>query len=184
MSDVAGVKTELFICGCCSSRFPTIHKHVHHKIPKALGGKDTLDNLIELCPSCHGSLHAIAYRLLGKKTSQTQIIDSLSLIFPKNKPAQDICLQLALNVRNAKIQSQEKGLGANHIIQIGTTLRNYYKPMVMSRYRELNLTQESYIRMLILSDLAKRFNLNVTLTEENNLIKNIKKDNSVSIERG
>lgn len=178
-----GVKTELFICGCCSNKYPGIHKHVHHKTPKALGGKDTLDNLIELCPSCHDSLHAIAHRLLDKRTTQAQIMDSLALIFLNNKKAQDTCLQLALSVRNAKIQAQEKGLGSNHIIQIMTSLRNYYKPLIMHRYRELNITQESYLRMLILNDLSKRFNLNVTLTEENALLKHLKKEKSIDLER-
>ena len=175
---------ELFICGCCSKQLPTLHKHVHHKIPRALDGKDIPDNLIELCPGCHDTLHSIAYRMLSKKTTQTQIMDSLALIYVGNKKAQDTCLQLALNVRNSVIISQEKGLGPNHLINIGTTIRKYYKPLIMNRYRELNISQESYLRMLILTDLAKRFKLNVSLTEENDLLRKIKKEKTnVFIER-
>jgi hypothetical protein len=169
---------QTFFCGCCSKHFPTIHKHTHHKDPRALGGKDTPDNLIEICPSCHDTLHAIAYRMLSKKTTQAQIMDSLALIFIDNKKAQDVCLELATKVRNAQIHSQEKGLGPNHIINIGTSLRKFYKPLIMNRYKELNLSQESYIRMLILNDLAKRFNLSVSLTEENHLMGKIKKEKS------
>jgi len=167
---------DLFICGCCSQKFPSLHRHVHHKTPKALGGKDTADNLVELCPSCHDSLHAIAHRMLDKRTSHTQILDSLALIYVGNKKAQEICFELALKVRNSFIQMKEKGLGTNHIISLTTSLRNYYKPLIMNRYKELGLTQESYIRMLIITDLAKRFNLKVSLTEENQLLKQIKND--------
>jgi len=176
---------ETFVCGCCSKQYPTLHKHVHHKVPRALGGKDIAANLIELCPGCHDSLHSIAHRMLSKKVSQTQIIDSLMLIYIDNKKAQDICLQLALNVRNAQIQSDEKGLGPNHLITIGTTIRKFYKPLIINRYKELKLTQESYIRMLILQDVAKRFNLTANLLEENRLITYIKKEKSNSfIDRG
>jgi len=168
---------DIFVCGCCSNKFPTIHKNAHHKTPRALGGKDTKDNLIELCPSCHDALHAIAYKMLSKKTSQTQIVDSLALIFSGNVNAQNICMDLALKVRNAQIHAKEEGLSQNHLIQLSLTLRKYFKPLIMNRYRELKLTQESYIRMLILNDLTKRFNLTgISLAEENRLINYIKKE--------
>lgn len=175
---------DIFVCGCCANKFPTIHKNTHHKMPRSLGGKDTPDNLVELCPSCHDALHAIAYKMLSKKISPTQISDSLALIFLNNRKAQDICLGLATNVRNAQILVNEEGLSPDHLVQIGTTLRKYFKPLIMSRYRELNLSQESYIRMLILNDLIKRFNLNkISLTEENRLINYIKKEKSNPFER-
>lgn len=167
---------EIFVCGCCSKKFPTLHRHVHHKMPKALGGKDTSDNLIEICPSCHDTLHSIAQKMMNKGVSPTQITDSLALIYIDNKKAQETCLELAINVRNAHIQVKEKGLGPNHIIALSTTLRKYYKPLVMNRARELNISQESYIRMLILQDISKRFNINANLTEENRLISYIKKE--------
>jgi len=177
---------DTFVCGCCSNKFPTIHKNIHHKTPRALGGKDISDNLIELCPSCHDALHAVAHKMLSKKTSHSQIIDSIALIFLNNKKAQEICFDLAVNVRNAQIHANEEGLGPNHLIQIGTTLRKYFKPLIMNRYKELNLTQDSYIRMLILTDIMRRFNLqNVSLAEENRLINYIRKEKTnPAIERG
>jgi len=165
---------EIFICGCCSKKLPTLHRHIHHKIPRSLGGKDTQDNLIEICPDCHDALHAIAYRLMDNKTSRTQIIDSIVLIYPSNKKAQDTCLELALNVRNAMILGKEKGLGPNHIVNIGTAIRMYYKPLIAHRVRELNTSQEDYIRGLILADIGKRFNLNISMTEEKRIMSNIK----------
>lgn len=171
----------LFVCGCCGERFPTIHKNVHHKIPRSLGGKDIQSNLIELCPGCHDALHAIAYRMMSKKVSRMQVLDSIALIYPQNKKAQELCLELALNVRNAMIDSQEKGLGPDHIVNLTTTLRMYYKPLIANRIRELNTSQENYIRGLILSDLAKRFNLQISLVEEKMLMDNIKKQKSVLV---
>jgi hypothetical protein len=167
---------EIFFCGCCSIKYPTLHRHVHHKKPRALGGKDTEDNLIEICPSCHDTIHAIAKRMMSKNVSPTQIIDSLALIYINNKKAQETCLELATNIRNAQIQAQEKGLGPNHMILIGTTLRQYYKPLIMNRATELNISQENYFRMLILQDLSKRFNINANLNEEVRLINYIKKE--------
>jgi len=169
---------QTFFCGCCGKQFPTLHKHSHHKTPRALGGKDTPDNLIEICPSCHDTLHSVAYRMLSKKTSHSQLIDSLALIFVDNKKAQDTCFQLAINVRNAQILSQEKGLGPNHIINIGTSLRKFFKPLITNRARELKLSQESYLRMLIFNDITKRFGITVSLTEENHLMSQIKKEKS------
>lgn len=165
---------EIFICGCCANKLPTIHRNIHHKLPKALGGKDTQDNLIDLCPNCHDALHAIAHRLRDNRTSRSQILDSIALIYPSNKTAQEICLELALNVRNAMIASQEQGMGPNHLVSISTVLRLYYKPMIANRVRELNTSQEDYLRGLILSDLSKRFNMVISPMEEKRIMKNIK----------
>jgi DNA-directed RNA polymerase subunit F len=147
-----------------------------------MGGKDTADNLIDICPTCHDALHAIAHKLMDKKTSRTQILDSIALIYPKNKKAQDTCLELALHVRNAMIDGKEKGLGPNHLVSISTVIRMYYKPLIMHRVRELDTTQEDYIRGLILSDLAKRFNLNLNLSEEKRIMSNIKEQKTKHLE--
>lgn len=172
---------QIFICECCDKKLPTIHKNTHHKIPKSLGGKDTQDNLIDICPNCHDALHAIAHRMMSKKASSTQIIDSIALIYPGNDKAQRMCLELATWVRNAMIGAKENGMDPNHLITIGTTLRNYYKPLIQNRYRELNTTQEAYIRGLILADLAKRFNLKINHIEEKIIMENIKKQKSILI---
>ena len=35
----------------------------HHAIPVEQGGADTLDNLVTLCPLCHGAVHSNGYGL-------------------------------------------------------------------------------------------------------------------------
>lgn len=38
-------------CDCC----PTVPRklQIHHKIPQSMGGSDTRDNAVGLCPDCH-----------------------------------------------------------------------------------------------------------------------------------
>ena len=172
---------EIFSCGCCNKTFPTLHKHTHHKNPKALGGKDTIGNLVDLCPSCHDAAHAIAYRMLSRKSSMTQILDAIALIYPDNKKAQEVCLDLSLLIRNASIENQEKDLGPNHLVNIGTVIRKYFKPLIAQRVSEMATSQEGYVRGLILTDLAKRFNLKLSMVEENNIIKRIQKGKVLGI---
>jgi 5-methylcytosine-specific restriction enzyme A len=51
-------------CGACSKPAPflrasdaTPYLEVHHKIPLAAGGEDTVENAIALCPNCHRERH-------------------------------------------------------------------------------------------------------------------------------
>lgn len=51
-------------CGRCGSQAPfkrisngTPYLEVHHIVPLALGGSDSLDNAIALCPNCHRYMH-------------------------------------------------------------------------------------------------------------------------------
>ena len=164
---------KIFGCGCCKEPFPSLYKHVHHKTPKALGGKDTPDNLIELCPGCHDALHNIAWRML-QPHQQSKIMDSLHLIYKENTRAKEICLDLASRVRNSMIKNREVGMGPNHLINIGTTLRKTHKVYVEMRTKELRTSQEKYIRSLILADISKRFNIPISNIEEDRMIKAIK----------
>lgn len=51
-------------CEECASPAPFLRKtdgqpylEVHHKIPLASGGRDTMDNVLALCPNCHRKAH-------------------------------------------------------------------------------------------------------------------------------
>jgi len=166
---------EIFSCGCCGNTYPTLHKNTHHKNPRALGGRDDVSNLIDLCPSCHDAIHAIAYKMLNRKTSRVQIVDAVALIYPENPRAREICIDLAVLVRNAAIEGQEKELSPNHLVNISTVIRKFFKPLIAQRVSEMKTSQEGYIRGLILIDLAKRFNLSLNLTEESNIVKRVQK---------
>ncbi len=52
------------VCGDCRQPAPFVSKwtglpylEVHHKVTLAAGGKDTVDNVIALCPNCHRRRH-------------------------------------------------------------------------------------------------------------------------------
>ena len=160
-----------FRCGCCVELYPTLHKHTHHKTPKALGGKDTPDNLIDLCPQCHDALHNVAYKLLTNIHGQAKVIDSLTMIYKDNAKAKENCLELAIQVRNAMVLQKEKGLAPNDLVNISTTLRKQHKTLMEARVRELKKSQESYLRGLVLADLAGRFkDIPISSAEEDRLI--------------
>jgi hypothetical protein len=39
------------ICADCGGRPPQLH--IHHIVPQSMGGPDTIDNAVGLCPNCH-----------------------------------------------------------------------------------------------------------------------------------
>ena len=44
-------------CCYCNQPIKGRNAHVHHKLPRALGGADTSYNLISLCAGCHSLKH-------------------------------------------------------------------------------------------------------------------------------
>ena len=43
-------------CAGCGNLLPA-RKHFHHKKPVSQGGKNTVSNIIALCPNCHSEIH-------------------------------------------------------------------------------------------------------------------------------
>ena len=154
---------------------PDMHKHTHHKIPRSLGGTNVARNLIDLCPGCHDALHNAAYKLLSSKVPASQVDDSLTILYGKNVEAKKKCLELALIVRDATVKGQESGLGADHVLNITSSLRKTHKDLLVVRCKELKISQEHYIRTLILADLKNRFHITVDPVVENKTIKLLKK---------
>jgi len=146
-----------FICGCCEQFFPILHQHTHHKVPQAIGGTDHKENLIDLCPGCHNTIHNAAYKLLSRKISHGKIIDSIALIYKDNRKAQRICLELAIKVRDSLLKSQEEGVDPNHLVNVCTILRKKHKDLLYIHCKESRVSQERYLRSLILRDLSPRF---------------------------
>jgi hypothetical protein len=105
---------------------------------------------------------------MSKKTPVGQVTDALQIIYKDNLNAQKMCMELAVHVRNAMINRKEKGLSPNQLVSVSTTIRKKYKDMLIVRCKELNRSQDDYIRDLLLKDLSKRFNLpeDTTFTEK------------------
>ena len=55
-------------------------KHMHHIIPKHMGGNDTTDNLIELTVEDHAEAHRILYEQYGKVEDKIAYLGLLKLI--------------------------------------------------------------------------------------------------------
>lgn len=146
----------IFTCECCLQPTPDIYRNVHHEWPEALGGSNDPSNLRQLCAGCHDGLHAIANILLQRKLSRS-VTDQLLLIYPDNPKARENCLKLAEKVRDATIITRERGLPDNHPTEVSTTIRKKVKDVLRLRVGELRVSQEEYLRGLILQDLNKRF---------------------------
>ena len=54
-------------CCECSQVIKGRNAHVHHKLPRALGGADELENLISLCSGCHSLKHMNLQASLGRR---------------------------------------------------------------------------------------------------------------------
>lgn len=164
----------IFRCECCNLDFPVIYRNVHHKWPEALGGTNDNSNLAQLCPGCHDALHAIASLMLSRKPRQ--VTDQLKLIYHDNQQAQENCLKLAALVRDATIVTREKGLPDDHPAEVSASLRRKTKELVVVRARELNISQDEYVRGLIIKDLNVRYpSLRLDPLQERNVLKNRKR---------
>ena len=168
-----------FKCYCCSLPFPDLYKNEHHKIPEAMGGKNTPDNKVDLCAGCHDLLHAIAYKLRSKKVSLGSVQDQLLLIYKENTNAIKTCFHLATLVREAMIVAEEKGVSPDQLTQISTIIRKRHKDLLAVICQDHKISQESFLRSLILREL-RRFYPKEPLDNEELIIKNIKKSTSRS----
>ncbi|QEP53354.1 putative endonuclease [Acinetobacter phage BS46] len=46
---------------CSNCGFVGQDTHLHHIVPRSRGGRDTKENLIELCTDCHGKAHNVSF---------------------------------------------------------------------------------------------------------------------------
>ena len=65
------LKRDNWRCIECNSQVKGRNAHVHHKIPRALGGADTEQNLITLCAGCHSQKHLNLHASLGRRWLET-----------------------------------------------------------------------------------------------------------------
>lgn len=56
-----------WVCKECGQAIQGRQAHVHHKLPRALGGPDAEENLISLCDRCHSQKHMALHVSLGRK---------------------------------------------------------------------------------------------------------------------
>jgi len=73
---------QLVTCYICKQLKPRKLAHEHHKVPRAAGGKDTKDNLVYLCPTCHDNLHRFAEMISNGKSSEAVDLATLEYKAP------------------------------------------------------------------------------------------------------
>jgi ATP-dependent DNA helicase RecQ len=56
-----------FHCFECNEDLKNTEAHIHHVIPRYLGGNDHITNLVTLCPGCHGGKHALFQISLSRR---------------------------------------------------------------------------------------------------------------------
>lgn len=59
------LQDQSLVCRCVAEhRPPPLELHRHHVWPLALGGPDVEENLLDLCPTTHASVHVVLRNLL------------------------------------------------------------------------------------------------------------------------
>lgn len=82
--------------------------HVHHKLPKQLGGSDDLANLITLCAGCHSLKHLSLHASLGRRLLERLAL-TIARIFDRNQIPAVAGEKLGLALRYLKVEKLRPG---------------------------------------------------------------------------
>lgn len=165
----------IFQCYSCREQFPSIHKHTHHKIPQSLGGKDTPDNLVNLCPQCHDLLHNIAYKLVSKKQS-VSFAEDMVLMILKDQGSVKRCMELAILVRDEMIIQKEKEKDPNDFADIYIRMRLKHKKKLHEWAKSSKISLEDLTRNILLKALSDKFNITIDHSSEAKAVRQNKKN--------
>lgn len=164
-----------FRCGCCGNIGSNLSKHTHHKKPQALGGTDHPSNLVDLCPNCHDALHNAAYKLANPKHSATKVKDQISIIYRDNLRAAQTCWELALLVRDEMLKSSDMGQDPNSLTSVSTIIRAEHKMDLARVAKERGVSQEAFVRTVLLKALAESTKKSIDIALEHRVIRLIKR---------
>ena len=102
------LKRDQWLCCICSKPIKGRDAHVHHKLPRALGGADTSDNLISLCSGCHSLKHMNLQASLGRRFLE-KIAVRVAKIFDKENLIQIDGGKLGLALRYLNVKKLRPG---------------------------------------------------------------------------
>lgn len=171
LKDAHGLDT--FACTCCGEIYPRISIHEHHKIKKANGGKDTLDNIALLDAHCHHALHQLEAALKNEE-KRKHVPDMLQKLFPNNAKARENCLYLATTAALSKDRKNPENTPKTEIdysVFDTEDLVHLTPPSVPVKVKNLvmrvcndikhpktgrRLGVSTYLRLLVEQDLKKR----------------------------
>lgn len=170
----------LFKCDVCLDSFPNIHLHVHHKIPKSLGGTDNASNLANLCPQCHDLLHNVAYKLNSRKVSETMLEDMVAVVYDRDLNKIRRCFELAKLVRDELVKSKESIKDPNDYAEITIKLRLKHKRLIHEWAKSCNISLERFIRSILLKSISDKYSITIDLHQEEESIKSHRKNGNIA----
>ena len=97
-----------WLCCDCSKPIKGRHAHVHHKLPRALGGSDTPENLISLCSGCHSLKHMNLQASLGRRFLENMAV-RVAKVFDKENLIQIDGGKLGLALRYLNVKKLRPG---------------------------------------------------------------------------
>lgn len=156
-----------FTCYICSAEKPLDFVNKHHKVPKSLGGRDTRDNLIELCPGCHQEMHVIA-RMMRNPKRVGEVRTALQTTFP-GPVAQSRCVELAqLECRSKVLKRAEVDADVEREIAVGLKLKKPYRDALQLIARDRKMSMANYARKIMEGHIKSVFpNLEKTNADGN-----------------
>jgi len=89
-------------CSCSLCNWNEAHCDIHHIVPKKKGGKDTMDNLICVCPNCHRKLHQYGEKFktvseLKEKSLEKTLPNWKDFYNPTPAASAKICIKNGIN---------------------------------------------------------------------------------------
>lgn len=147
----------VFTCYICDTKAPIDFVNKHHKVPKSVGGRDTPDNLIELCPGCHQNMHVIA-RMMRNPKRVGEVKTALNTMFPGPK-VQQRCMELAHLVIKGKVMasSDREAPDPDKDVKIGLTLRKSYRDALQLMARDRKMSMADYSRKIMEAHIRSVF---------------------------
>jgi ATP-dependent DNA helicase RecQ len=95
-------------CCDCGEAIKGRDAHVHHKLPRALGGDDTPENLISLCSGCHSLKHMNLQASLGRRFLEKMAV-RVAKFFDKDNSIQIDGGRLGLALRYLNVKKLRSG---------------------------------------------------------------------------
>lgn len=89
---MASTSPQMVKCWVDGKVFPKALTNEHHVHPQEAGGADVQENLVDLCPTCHQTLHRLSEMYLKGKMGQAK--DFAAIIFPTDVAARERILHL------------------------------------------------------------------------------------------
>lgn len=165
----------IFQCYVCRDQFPSIHRHTHHKVPQSLGGKDTPDNLVDLCPQCHDLLHSIAYKLVSKKYSISFLEDMSKMVYKGDMSAVQRSMGLSVLVRDEIITAKETEKSPNEFVDVYVRVKHKHKKKLHEWAKANGTSLEDMVRNILFKALSDKYNMSIDHKAESTAVRLNKK---------